>query len=251
MVVGRDFLPDEFADVLRSADISSSVVVQNFRTLEETDWLLGYAREFPWISGVVGWFPLTEDGIGETLERYSADPLIVGVREILQLPEVSPLFDDPRFHRGLKAVANQGLSYDLLVGPQQLKESIALADTHPELALVLSHLGKPPIASGELDEWAVDFREIAKRPNVVCKLSGLPLESRIPGWMETDLKPCIDLALEAFGPDRLMFGSDWPPCLMATSYERWIKAVENSTSALSQSEQAAIWSGTASRVYGL
>ena len=132
-----------------------------------------------------------------------------------------------------------------------MEESIRLADRHPDLTVILSHLGKPPIAGGDLAEWMSDFREIAERPNVVCKLSGLPLESKIPGWQESDFQPCIDLALEAFGPDRLMFGSDWPPCLMATTYNRWSRAVESAIDSLSLDEQAAIWHGTAERVYGL
>ncbi|MEM7792575.1 MAG: amidohydrolase family protein [Verrucomicrobiota bacterium] len=129
--------------------------------------------------------------------------------------------------------------------------SIELADRHPDLRNALSHLGKPPIASGDLDEWAADFREIAKRPNVTCKFSGLPLEAELPGWKDSDLKPCIDLALECFGPERLMFGSDWPPCLMATSYKRWVGVVEDAIKSLSTDEQAAIWSGTAQKFYGL
>jgi L-fuconolactonase len=250
MVVGRDFLPDEFAGVLSDNDISGSVVIQNFRTLEETDWLLGFAREFSWIKGVVGWFPLTDPGIEEILTRYSADPLIVGAREILQLPDVSPLFDDPAFHRGLDILAKHQLPYDLLIGPWHFAESIQLADAHPNLTVVLSHLGKPPIAGEDLSDWMARFREIAKRPNVVCKLSGLPLESKIPGWQESDFQPCIDLALECFGPDRLMFGSDWPPCLMATSYSRWVAAVEAAVAPLSTNGQSAIWYRTAERVYG-
>jgi len=251
MVVGRDFLPEEFEGVLADNGISGSVVIQNFRTLEETDWLLGFAHDFSWIKGVVGWFPLTDPGIEEILTRYASNPMVVGAREILQLPEVSPLFDDSAFHNGLDALARHRFPYDLLIGPWQLEDSIRLADSHPELTVILSHLGKPPIAGGDLTEWVGDFRKIAERPNVVCKLSGLPLESKIPGWQESDFQPCVDLALEAFGPDRLMFGSDWPPCLMATTYNRWARAVESAIDSLSLEEQAAIWHGTAERVYGL
>lgn len=251
MVVGRDFLPDEFEGILFENDISGSVVIQNFRTLEETDWLLGFVERYPWIKGVVGWFPLTDPGIEDILTTYKANPYIVGAREILQLPDVSPLFHEAAFHNGLSILAKQELAYDLLIGPSQFQESICLVDTHPDLTVVLSHMGKPPIAGGDLSEWMADFREMAKRPNVVCKLSGLPLESKLPGWKEPDFQPCIDLALECFGPDRLMFGSDWPPCLMATSYKRWVTAVEAALGSLSSDEQSAIWHRTAERVYGL
>lgn len=251
MVVGRDFLPDEFSEVLASGQVDSSVVIQNFRTLEETDWLLEAAGENKWIEAVVGWFPLAESNIESIVERYAADPLIVGAREILQYPDVAPCFEDAGFHQGLNCLAKYDLTYDLLIGPWQMKESIQLIDTHPDLKIALCHMGKPPIVEGDLKEWSADFREMAKRPNVTCKFSGLPLEAKLPDWTEADLQPCIDLALEVFGPDRLMFGSDWPPCLMATTYERWIKVVEAAVANLSHHEQAAIWSGTAKRFYGL
>jgi len=250
-IVGRDFLPAEFDTVLAAGKVDRSIVIQNFRTLAETDWLLSMAAEFAWIEAVVGWFPLADSNAEEVIERYAANPLIVGAREILQYPEVSVYFDDPAFHRGLKALARHDLCYDILIGPWQLQDSICLVDTHPDLQFVLCHLGKPPIASGDLSVWAADLREIAQRPNVVGKLSGLPLESKLPGWKSSDLWPCIDLALEVFGPDRLMFGSDWPPCLMATSYEHWVRVVELSLAPLSLDEQAKIWATTAERVYGL
>ncbi|MEM7792725.1 MAG: amidohydrolase family protein, partial [Verrucomicrobiota bacterium] len=250
MIVGRDFLPEEFKALIDENKIEGSVVIQNFRTLDETDWLFKYAETNAWIKGVVAWFPLSEPDIEEVIDSYLEKPALVGAREILQLPEASGLFESTDFHNGLEVLAKQGLVYDLLIGPWQFRESIQLADTHPNLRIVLSHLGKPPIADGELEQWKSDFQEIAKRPNVVCKLSGLPLEAKIPGWTYIDLKPCIELALEVFGPDRLLFGSDWPPCLMATSYARWLWVVERALSKLSEDEQLAIWSGTASRIYG-
>jgi len=181
MIVGRDFLPDEFENVLKESEIDASVAIHNFRSLEETDQFVTYADSYAYIEGVVGWFPLIDSGIETILARYSNNKMIKGAREIMQFPEVAPLFEDPRFHDGLKAVAKYDLSFDLLIGPYQMKESIELVDTHPDLQIVLSHLGKPPIASGDLEEWAIDFRKIAERPNVVCKLSGLPLESKLPG----------------------------------------------------------------------
>jgi len=251
MVVGRDFLPDEFEQVLRDADIDASVAVHNFRSLEETDQFLAYAKQYSFIKGVVGWFPLVDPELKGILERYAKHPLIKGAREIMQFPDVAPYFSNPAFDAGLDLVSKYNLTFDLLIGPHQMKESIQLVDAHPELEIVLSHLGKPPIASGEIKEWSADFSEIAKRPNVVCKLSGLPLEAKLPNWTDADLKPCIDLALECFGPDRLMFGSDWPPCLMATTYGRWVEVVEKAVAQLSESEQSAIWAGTAESVYQL
>jgi L-fuconolactonase len=250
-VVGRDFLPGEFRQVLSAGGVDGSIVVQNFRTMAETDWLLGLAKEFPGIEAVVGWFPLIDPAVETTIERYAVDPLVVGAREILQYPELSGYFEDPAFHRGLEALAKHGLTYDLLIGPWQMHASIRLVDRHPKLQFVLDHMGKPPIASGDLEEWSQDFREIARRPNVACKFSGLPLESKLPGWRPVDFQPCIDLALEVFGPSRLMFGSDWPPCLMATTYARWVEVVAAAVANLAQEEQAAIWARTAERIYGL
>ncbi|MEM8867363.1 MAG: amidohydrolase family protein [Verrucomicrobiota bacterium] len=251
MVVGRDFLPEEFEAELAGSGIDGSVLVQNFRTMAETDWLIECAANNKWIRGVVGWLPLADSDAEAVIENYASREIVVGAREILQLPEASGLFESTNFHRGLGFLSKYDLCYDLLIGPWQFKESIQLADTHPDLMLVLSHLGKPPIASGELVQWMADFREMGKRPNVVCKLSGLPLEAKLPDWKPADLRPCIDLALEVFGPERLMFGSDWPPCLMATTYPRWVEVVADALAELSESERAAIWAGTAERTYGI
>ncbi|MEM9025769.1 MAG: amidohydrolase family protein [Verrucomicrobiota bacterium] len=250
-VVARDFLPEEFEQVIKTSGIDSTVAIHNFRSLEETDTFLTYAEKFSWISAVVGWFPLVSDDVSNIVSEYAKNPWIVGARDILQFPEVSPYFEKPAFHRGLKAVANFGLTYDLLIGPWQIEPCIQLVDAHPDLQFILSHLGKPPIASGDIGAWETSFIEISKRSNVVCKLSGLPLEANFPDWKEHDITPCIQLALDCFGPSRLMFGSDWPPCLMATSYQAWFNLVEKSLSSLSIDEQAQIWSGTATQIYGL
>ena len=211
------------------------------------------ARHYDWIRGVVGWFPLTVPNVGDLLDAALADePKLCGARMIMQGTPVGQFFENPAFHAGLDALAARGLVYDLLVNEPQLPHTVALVDAHPDLAFVLDHLGKPDVRASDLAPWLGPFRELAKRPNVVAaKLSGLPMEADWAHWTAEGLRPYLDAAREHFGPSRLMFASDWPPCLSATTYQRWINAVEAWVSPLTATEQADIWSGTATRAYRL
>jgi L-fuconolactonase len=251
-VVTRDFTPDDFAAVRAGTDVTGSVLVQNFQTEEETAELVAAAAAHASILGVVGWFPLKDPAIGERLDEVRArSPKVCGARVILQGTAPGEFFGDPDFHRGLRALADRGLTYDLLINERQLEAAIALVDAHPNLVFVLDHLGKPEVRARTPATWAGNFRALARRDHVYCKLSGLPFEGDWAAWTLDDIRPYAEVALASFGPDRLMFGSDWPVCLLATSYRRWVGTVETLLAPLAPAERASIWDGTARRAYRL
>ena len=251
--LARDFTEEEFAGEMAAAGIEGSVLIQCLQTMEETAMMFDVAGRHDWIRGVVGWFPLTAPDVGDLLDAALAgEPKLCGARLIMQGTPPDQFFENPALHRGLEALAARGLVYDLLVNEPQLARTVALVDEHPDLAFVLDHLGKPDVRASAPAPWLGPFRELARRPNVVAaKLSGLPMEADWKGWKPPDLRPYLDAALEYFGPTRLMFASDWPPCLSATSYQRWVDVVAEWVAPLAAAEQADIWSGTATRAYRL
>jgi L-fuconolactonase len=250
--LARDFTAEEFAGVIAAAGVEGSVLIQCLQTANENTMMFDLARRHDWIQGVVGWFPLTAPNVSDVLDAASEEPKLRGARIIMQGTPPDQFFENPAFHAGLDALASRGLVYDLLVNEPQLPATVALVDRHADLNFVLDHLGKPDVRAADPTRWLESFRELAQRPNVVAaKLSGLPMEADWANWTPGDLRPYFELALEHFGPSRLMFASDWPPCLSATSYQRWIDLVAAWISPLSASEQADIWSGTATRAYRL
>lgn len=251
--IRRDFMPVDLAPLAASAGVDGTVAVQARQTLVETDWLLKLAEETPGlIRGVVGWVPLRERGadIGAVLEAYAGRRMLKGVRHVLQA-EPETYFRDAAFNAALAALPGHGLSYDLLVVEKQLPEVVELVDRHEGLAFVLDHIAKPVVAGAPGAAWAGWLRELARRPNVCCKFSGVVTEA--PGWRWTPelVRGYFEVALEAFGAGRLMFGSDWPVCEVAASYAQWHGVVETCVAALSAEEQAAILGGNAARFYRL
>lgn len=249
--IRRDFLPADLAPLAAAAGISGTVAVQARQSLAETDWLLSLAEAHPdLVRGVVGWVPLRERGadIGAVLENYSARPALKGVRHVLQ-GEPDAYFDDPAFNAALAVLPAHGLSYDLLVFARQLPAALRLVDRHPGLPIVLDHIAKPVVQGPPSASWERDLRELARRDHVCCKFSGVVTEA--PGWTwSTELvRAYFDVALEAFGPRRLMFGSDWPVCLVASGYAIWHGCVEACVAPLSADERAAILGGNAARFY--
>lgn len=251
--LARDYTPEEFADVMAASGIDGTVLIQCLQTTAENPMMFDLARRHDWIRGVVGWFALTAPDIGDVLDAALAgEPKLCGARVIMQGTLPGQFFENPALHAGLDALASRGLVYDLLVNEPQLPHTVALVDAHPDLNFVLDHLGKPDVRASDPAPWLAPFRELAARPNVVAaKLSGLPMEADWTNWTPEGLRPYFDAALECFGPSRLMFASDWPPCLSATSYQRWVDVVEAWVLPLAASEQAEIWSGTATRAYRL
>lgn len=247
----RDFLPGDLEQEMRAAGVDGAVAVQARQTLEETRWLLALAEEHAVLRGVVGWAPMVSEQFPAMVEALAAHPKLKGLRHIVQDEPDEQYIHRPEFHRGLDALQGSGLVYDILIYERQLPAAIACVDRHPNQVFVLDHLAKPKIRAGEMEPWRTQIRELARRQNVFCKLSGLVTEAEWSTWSEDRLRAYVDVALEAFGPQRMVFGSDWPVCLLASSYQRWFAAVRGWIAALSGDEQGAILGGTATQVYGL
>ena len=249
--LATDFLPADLEDVARPLGFTGSVAVQARQTVAESDWLLQLADANPFLRGVVGWVDLRSPAVSEELARLAAHDRFVGVRHVVQdEPDPRFLMGDA-FVQGLRALRPLGLTYDLLLFPHQLPAAIELTALLPDQPFVLDHLAKPLIRTGAMNPWQADFVRLADHPNVCCKLSGLVTEANWAAWKPEDFRRYLDVALESFGPDRLMIGSDWPVCLLAADYAEAIDLVTTAIASLTPTEQAAIRGGTATRFYGL
>jgi L-fuconolactonase len=254
--IHRDFTLSDYASAAAGTDIGRSVLVQVLADAEETREFLALAARSRTVAAVVGWADLTRPDLADELAALAASPggdLMRGIRHLVQ-GESDPRWltrDDVR--RGLRQVAAAGLAYDLLVLPHQLPAAIETVRAVPELTFVLDHLAKPPIASGELEPWAGLIRELAAEPNVTAKLSGLITEAVWDDWDAAALRPYVDVTLDAFGPRRLMFGSDWPVCLLAGSLPLWTETVSTllTDAGLPAADREAVFRNTATRVYRL
>lgn len=252
--IRRSFALDDLAPEARAAGVRATVLVQTVTVAEETPEFLAIADGSDLVAGVVGWTDLTAPGIADTLAALRELPggdRLVGIRHQVQGEPDPAWLLRPDVLRGLAAVASAGLVYDLVVLPHQLPAATEAAARLPELTFVLDHLGKPPIASRELEPWASAVRALAARPNTVCKLSGMVTEAAWSTWTTPDLAPYADTVLDAFGPGRLMFGSDWPVCRLAASYAEVVAAARALTHRLAEDERRAVFETTAGRVYGL
>ena len=249
--LARDYLPSDLEPLLAAKQIDGSVAVQARQSVEESLWLLALAKAHPLVKGVVGWVDLRSDRVGDDLRVLAANPTFVGVRHVVQ-DEPDPRFVlGEGFIRGLRQLRQHGLTYDLLLYPTQLPAAIELVELLPEQPFVVDHLAKPRIVAGEIDGWGRDIRAIARHDNDCCKVSGMVTEAVRRGWNRDDFTPYLDVVLEAFGPERLMFGSDWPVCLLAGEYADVAAIPRDYFSRLSATEQRMIWGDTAAEFYGL
>jgi L-fuconolactonase len=249
--IRRDFLPADLAREIEAAGVDRVVSVQARQTLDETRWLLELAEADDFIAGVVGWVPLVSPAVADTLAELAARPKLCGVRHVLQGEPDPDFAARPDFNRGIACLRRLGLAYDILVHERQLPAAIGLVDRHPDQVFVVDHVAKPRIRDGVLSPWRERMRELARRPNVYCKLSGMVTEADLRAWTRAALEPHADVVLEAFGPSRMMFGSDWPVCLAACSYARWLGTVRELCSRLGETEREEVLGGTARRAYGL
>ncbi|MER5667147.1 amidohydrolase family protein [Streptomyces mirabilis] len=250
----RDFGVADLAPQARAAGVDRTVLVQTITVPEETPEFLALAARSELIAGVVGWTDLTRPDVADELARLRELPggrHLKGIRHQVQGEPDPEWLLRPDVRDGLAAVAEAGLVYDLVVLPHQLPACVRAAAGHPGLTFVLDHLGKPPIATGALRPWATTVRALAVLPNTVCKLSGMVTEADHAKWTVDGLRPYADTVLDAFGPGRLMFGSDWPVCTLAASYGQVVDAAEELTGGLGAEERAEVFGGTATRVYRL
>ena len=247
----RDFLAPELISEFEGAGIDGSVAVQARQSLAETEWLLQIAHSDPLIRGVVGWVPLSDSDIGEHLDRLSHNFALRGVRHVLhdEPDDFYMLRED--FNRGIDRLSEYGLTYDILIFEHHLPQTIRFVDRHPNQAFILDHIAKPRIREQILSPWKENIQELAKRPNVYCKLSGVVTEADWGSWNQDQLIPYFDTVLSAFGPNRLMFGSDWPVLTLASSYQGWTDTVRSLVAGLSRDEQESISSGSAIAAYHL
>jgi L-fuconolactonase len=250
-VIRRDFLPAQLRAEIASVGVDGVVSVQARQNLVETQWLLDFATRHDFIQGVVGWVELVSPKVGAVMERFAANPKLKSVRHVVQgEPDDNFILRDD-FNRGIRELKRFNLAYDILILERHLPATIKFVDAHPNQVFVLDHIGKPRIKENVLGPWHQNLRALARRPNVYCKASGMVTEADYATWTETQLRRYFDVGLEAFGPQRLMFGSDWPVCLVACGYARWHNLVSSWIRQLSQAEQERILGGTAIEAYKL
>ncbi|MFF3391959.1 amidohydrolase family protein [Streptomyces sp. NPDC002669] len=250
----RDFTLADLEPEARAAGVRATVLVQTVTVPGETPEFLALAHGSDLVAGVVGWCDLTAPDVADTLAALRELPggdRLVGIRHQVQGEPDPDWLLRPDVRRGLRAVADAGLVYDLVVRAPQLPAAARAAALLPELTFVLDHAGKPPVATGALHPWADDLRALAARPNTVCKLSGLVTEADVRSWTVRDLRPYADTVLDAFGPDRLMFGSDWPVCRLAATYQEVVDTARTLLGDLGEDERTRVLATTAERVYGL
>ncbi|WP_017446775.1 amidohydrolase family protein [Gayadomonas joobiniege] len=223
----RDFLPEHLAVELEQCKLDGSIVVQARQTLQETEWLLELAKKNSLIKGVVGWIDLKADNISDQLNQWQDVEQLKGFRHVLQ-DEPEPLFMlNPSFVKGLKQLSNTRFVYDLLVFHHQLPQSIELVNQVPELPIVLDHIAKPDIKNGQsFKNWENGIRTLAQHSHVMCKVSGMVTEADWQNWQADDFEAYLDVIFSAFGPERIMYGSDWPVCLVAGNYQKIFKIIE-------------------------
>lgn len=247
----RDFLIQDLMDVLEESDIEGVITVQARQALAETQWLLDLARSHDFVRGVVGWVALTDPKVERDLEHLSTHAKLKSVRHLIQDEPDDFYMLREDFNRGIKLLQGFGLRYDLLILERHLPQTIQFLDRHPNQIFILNHIAKPRIRKGVISPWKENLTELARRENVFCKLSGVVTEASWQSWTEADLDPYLQIALTAFGPERVIFGSDWPVILLGSSYKRWVDVLQRCISHLSEYEQERIFGKTATEVYRL
>jgi L-fuconolactonase len=247
----RDFLLPDLQTVLRSGGIDAALTVQARQSLEETRWLLGLAKTSPVMRGVVGWVPLQDLDVAKYLDEFAPDAKFRAVRHVLHDEPDDDFMLRDDFNRGIALLKRYGLVYDILIYERHLPQTLLFVDAHPNQTFVVDHIAKPKIREQQLSPWRERMRELGRREHVYCKISGVVTEADWRSWKPADLEPYFDIVLTAFGPKRLMFGSDWPVLNVAADYPTWTATVAAALERLSPGEQSRIWGETAMEAYRL
>ena len=251
-VLKRDFLPEDLAPLLHERTYDGCVAVQAEQAVSETRWLLSLADQHPFIKGVVGWVDLRSPDVTTVLADLAKHPRFKGVRHIVQAEPDDRFMLGEDFQRGIAALSPFGLCYDILIYPRQLPAAIELVQRFPRQPFVLDHIAKPDMKAGTREPWATQLRALAAaHKGLKCKLSGLVTEADWTAWQVSDLRPYADHVISSFGPERVMFGSDWPVCELAATYEQVVETTAALTAGLSDAERAEVFGGTAVRVYDI
>ena len=250
-VLYRDYSPSDLEPVLRANGVEQTVLVQASNSVAESRWLLSLADQNSFIAGVVGWVDLAGADVDAQLARLMTHPKLKGVRHLVESEPADDWLVQRAVLAGLQRLSAHGLAFDLLVHTRHLRHVRTVAETCPDLRLVIDHLAKPPIARGEFDEWSRELEPLASYPNMYCKLSGLVTEANLNSWTTEDLRPYVCRAMELFGPQRLMFGSDHPVCLLAASYERVLESFEELLQTVDTEDRDQVFGGNARNFYRL
>jgi L-fuconolactonase len=248
--IKQDFLPSDLAPALEKHNITGTIAVQARESMEENRFMLAQAAQHGVVKGVVGWIDFRADNFEYDLQAIAKDPKLVGLRHFVQSRPAGYMLQ-ASFKRGIAALKPLGLTYDILIGHRQLPEAVKFVEAFPDQKFVLDHIAKPPIKAGELEPWKTNISLLAAHSQVHCKLSGMVTEADWQHWQEDHIKPYLDVVFEAFGPDRLMFGSDWPVCLVAAPYQRVIGLVKDYIQQLPYHEQEKIMGKNARTFYNL
>ncbi|MEN6454954.1 MAG: amidohydrolase family protein [Prolixibacteraceae bacterium] len=249
--IRRDFLPGDLKKATAGTVVEGVISIQARQSEEETGWLLELAASHELIKGVVGWLPLAGTDIRRLLDRYAGNSRLKGLRHVVQGEPDPEFILGKAFNAGVSLLKEYKLLYEILIFARQLPNAIRFVDRHPDQTFVLDHIGKPKIRDHEIQAWSLHLKELARRENVSCKISGMVTEADYRHWTAEQLQPYFDVVLEAFGPSRLLFGSDWPVCLVATGYSAWLELVRKVLSGLSREEQDQIFYKNALKIYRL
>ena len=249
-VIRRDFLPEDLQPILEKNGFEGCIAVQADQSEEETEFLLSLAENNSFIKGVVGWVDLRAENIEERLAYFTEFKKLKGVRHIVQAEPDDYMLDE-KFQHGISLLKQFNLTYDILVFPSQLVAAIELVNKFPNQKFVVDHIAKPLIKEGKIEHWKRDMESLAKSPNVMCKISGMVTEADWSLWKPEDFSPYLDVIFNAFGTDRILFGSDWPVCLLAADYHQQLEIVETYISSFSVEDKENIMGGNAINFYNL
>lgn len=249
-VIRRDYLPVDLAAVYAENKVDACIAVQADQSEKETDWLLQLASANDFIAGVVGWVDLRHPQVEERLHHYAQFQKLKGFRHVLQAEDPSYMLQ-PEFLHGISLLRKFRFTYDILIFPNHLDAALQLVQQFPEQPFVIDHMAKPYIKDGKIDEWKTGMQKLAQCENVSCKISGMVTEADWHNWTPNDLGPYIDVVVNSFGTNRIMFGSDWPVCLVASSYQQWLQLCTQYFSSYSNEVQALFFAKNARRFYSL